>query len=270
MALTKKEELEAIERLKECEVELQDYSENDITREMCLVAVTQDGEALKYVPEKFKDLELCYEAVKSYNSKAVNRLDNYLLQNMPRDILGEAKTTEEIIKACEKGIQTLEYDLNRSNDLGFCYEAVKTYHTLKVGRLSDCFLQNIPCDILCDAKTYEEFFEVCEKEIAQISKVEDIISKNETVLTAFLSDVPETGYAILSYCLSDETLKRRYSFASEIEISDDEYVLASNSRGSVASREEICEKLSSVLNEIKVESNIEVSQTNQKTISHRR
>ncbi len=64
MALSPKKEQEAIERLRTDGKNLKRYAKQNITREMCLAAVQQNGWSLNYVPRRLRDVELCLAAVR--------------------------------------------------------------------------------------------------------------------------------------------------------------------------------------------------------------
>ena len=85
---------------------------NELSYEMCLEAVKQNGLALRFVPEEFKTSEICLEAVKE---------KGWVLEYVPKEL----RTPEICLEAVKQDGLALQFVPNEFITLEMCLEAVK-------------------------------------------------------------------------------------------------------------------------------------------------
>jgi hypothetical protein len=132
------------------EMNLSDVPENKRTKEICEIAVSDDGEALQYVPKHLIDYTLCEKAIFQ---------TGFAIQFVPN-------TLENYYSLCEKAIiqngTFLVYISNRFKDYSLCEKAVSN---------NGIALRFVP-------ENTENYYSLCEKAISQNSRALRFVPEN--------------------------------------------------------------------------------------------
>lgn len=180
--------VESIGDIKSDLVKLDQFNKEIKTYEDCLNIVKQNGNDIKYIPERFIDYNLCLEAIK--NGAA---LDNIPANYIDYDLCLEAiKHNAYNLKAVPANL--IDYNL--------CLEAVKSHPTGELWFIPEKF------------KTKELCLLAVKKNGSQLQYVPEKLKDEEMCLTAFNADLLGEEFAVIHI---PEHIKEKYPQMKEYE-----------------------------------------------------
>ena len=180
--------VESIDDIKSDLVKLDQFNKEIKTYEDCLNAVKQNGNDIKYIPERFIDYNLCLEVIK----KGAD-LDNIPVNYIDYDL-------------CLEAIKHNAYNLKKvpANliDYNICLETVKAHPTSGL-----CFIPE-------KFKTKELCLLAVKNNGSQLQYVPEKLKDEEMCLTAFNADVLGKEFAVMHI---PEHIKEKYPQIKEYE-----------------------------------------------------